>query len=398
MANVDVPALRWQQVCLSELGEIAKYVNDHVARFANLNPTVPHQDIRWLETFFTGPEKSLKVWSLESGGRLVGYGRFLEHPSVVECKIGPLTLFSRRVSRLDFTGMPLLHCDLSEAQRFECVTSLSVSVGETLHRNQVLFFQEVDEDSVLHRVLTESPQIRRFFHVIRYGPSEAHRLVRLPDEYDAYVETLGAKTRADLKRTRRRLLSHVENDAYTRRFDSLADISAFVDDAMAISSKTWQFLRHDAGLRNREQLIESYSRAAKYGWFRSYILYLRGAPAAFQVGHLYRDRFFAREIGYDPRWQKFQIGIFLHTEIIRDLLAHPERAGWFDFGPNDTGHKRRLSTDSYTESFYYLIPKDPMGTVLANALRATISLTEVSRWLLKRLHLAEPLLKRFRRR
>jgi CelD/BcsL family acetyltransferase involved in cellulose biosynthesis len=147
----------------------------------------------------------------------------------------------------------------------------------------------------------------------------------------------------------------------------------FVNDAIAVSRKTYQYALLDSGLQDREALERTYRATANQGWFRSYILYAEEKPVAFQVGHVYRGRYHAQDIGYDPEWARHHVGIFLHTEIVTDLAAPGEAVTCFDFGIGDTRHKQRLSTDSVTGGYFYLIPDTWRGSLMAHSMRVTNS-------------------------
>ena len=145
---------------------------------------------------------------------------------------------------------------------------------------------------------------------------------------------------------------------------------------MEVSSKTYQYLLLGSGLRTRESLEQGYRAAAELGWFRSYVLFPNDKPVAFQVGDVYRRRYHAQEIGYDPEWARHHVGIFLHTEIITDLAASGGAVTEFDFGNGDNLHKERLSTGERLEGYFYLMPSHFRGSVMAHSMRATHAFSE----------------------
>jgi CelD/BcsL family acetyltransferase involved in cellulose biosynthesis len=236
---------------------------------------------------------------------------------------------------------------------------------------EVVFLESVAEGTALFDLLTSPTGKVGGFHAMLNGNLYRHRLARVPDSFDGYLKLLGAKTRADLRTNRKRFLAHVQQDCRTQCFRSAAEIPAFLADAMAISRKTWQYRQMSAGLRDQEELERWYLRACDLGWFRSYVLYAKGAPVAFQVGYVHGDRFHAHEIGYDPEWAQHHVGIFLHTEIMTDLVASGGAIREFDFGNSDNLHKERLSTGSRVEGYFYLIPDDVRGSLMVRSMRAT---------------------------
>ena len=191
------------------------------------------------------------------------------------------------------------------------------------------------------------------------------------DTYESSLRQLGARTRSDLRSTRKKFYASARNSGRVRCFRDPSEVSEFLLDAMAVSRKTYQYQLLNAGLRDRDKLERRYRSTANLGWFRSYVLYAGEEPVAFQVGHVYRGNFHAQEIGYDPDWAKYHVGIALHTEILMDLSGVESGVRRFDFGNDDSLHKQRLSTDSRREGYFYLIPATVRGTIMAKSMRAT---------------------------
>jgi CelD/BcsL family acetyltransferase involved in cellulose biosynthesis len=230
---------------------------------------------------------------------------------------------------------------------------------------------------------------RHEFHVLQNGQLYQHCSARLGDSFDAYLKQLGSRTRSDLRSTRKKFIADVNDRYRTRCFRAPDEVPDFVVDAIAVSQKTYQYELLGSGLRDREALERRYRATALHGWFRSYILYVEEKPVAFQAGHVYRGRYHAQEIGYDPEWARQHVGIFLHTEIVADLAASGEAVTWFDFGIGTSQHKQRLSTDSTLGGYFYLIPDTWRGSLMANSLRATNSASAVVGAVLERFGLRQ---------
>jgi hypothetical protein len=329
------------------------------------------QDPRWLSALAGGPDKSVRAYVWREQDALVGYTGFLVHPSAVRNAIGEFTLFSRPVRRLWGLATPIVAANLGGDEVRNAIVALLRQLRRDLAPNEVIFLESVVQGTASMDLLKGWETERHEFHVLQNGNLYQHRSAQLGDSFDAYLKQLGSGTRADLRSTRKKFIAHVNGRYRTRCFREPGEVPDFVNDAMAVSQSTYQYKLLDSGLQDREGLERTYRATANQGWFRSYILYVEGKPIAFQVGHVYRGRYHAQDIGYDPDWARQHVGIFLHTELVTDLAASGEAVACFDFGIGDTRHKQRLSTDSVTGGYFYLIPDTWRGSLMANSMRAT---------------------------
>lgn len=328
-------------------------------------------DPRWLAALANGNDKASRVYALRERGELAGLATFLVHPSALPLALGELTLFSRAVRRLNALAAPVAGGDRDLNREASILVELFRRIRADLERNDVVFLESVAEGTALFDLFTRPAPGIEGFHVLQNGKLYRHRFAKIPGSFEGYLKQLGSRTRADLRTNRKRFIAHVQQNYRTRCFRSPDDVPAFVADATELSRKTYQYRLLGSGLRAREELERCYLATAALGWFRSYVLYTNGKPIAFQVGHVYRGRFHAQEIGYDPDWVRHHVGIFLHTEIVTDLAASKGAVTEFDFGNGDSLHKERLSTDSRLEGYFYLIPADFRGSLMATSMRAT---------------------------
>lgn len=329
------------------------------------------QDPRWLSALAEGPEKGVRVYVWRSGGALLGYAGFLVHPSAVRLALGELTLLARRVRRLSAFTTPLIPDNLPAGDAREALAALLEQMSRDLAPGEVIFLESVISDTPFRELLARPRSERSGFFVLQNGKLYQHCAAALGNSLDAYLKQLSARTRADLRSTRKKFAAHVHERHSTHCFRTPDEVAEFVADAITVSEKTYQYRLLDSGLQDREALERAYRATADLGWFRSYVLYVEGRPVAFQVGHVYGGRYHAQEIGYDPEWARHHAGIFLHTEIIADLCTSGTDVQWFDFGIGDSQHKQRLSTDSVTGGYFYLIPGTWRGSILANSMRAS---------------------------
>ncbi len=349
--------------------------SDEVAALLAKSPlgaqsTLVH-DPRWLAARADENHRGARMYALREHGDLTGLATFITHPSSLPLALGELTFFSRPVLRLNACGPPLVDGGGDRERETAMLLDLLACVRADMGQGEVVFLESVAQGTALFDLITASTGRVEGFHAMLNGNLYPHRLASVSESFDGYLKQLGSKTRADLRTNRRRFVAHVGNNYRTRCFRLAAEIPEFLDDAMAISQKTYQYQLLSAGLRDREDLARWYLRACELGWFRSYVLYGNDQPIAFQVGYVHGSRFHAHEIGYDPAWAAHHVGIFLHTEILTDLAASNGAIREFDFGNSDNLHKERLSTGSRVEGYFYLLPADFKGSLMAHSMRAT---------------------------
>lgn len=328
-------------------------------------------DPRWVETLANRKDKSARIYALRGQNGLTGLATFLVHPSSLRLALGELTLLSRPVRRFNAFAAPLAHADGGREREISILTELLARMREDMDRDQVIFLESVTEGTALFDLVTRPAALAGQFHALQYGNLYRHRFATITDSFEGYLKQLGSRTRADLRTNRKRFIAHVQQNYRTRCFRTQADVPDFLADSTELSRKTYQYRLLGSGLRDRETLERCYLAAAARGWFRSYVLYANERPIAFQVGYVYRGRFHAYEIGYDPEWARHHVGIFLHTEIIADLAATNGAVKEFDFGNGDNLHKERLSTGYRLEGYFYLIPSHFRGSLMARSLRLT---------------------------
>lgn len=350
----------------SEIDSIAERTEAVVRR--STHGMLEH-DVRWIQTKIDDPSKSLKVFVRELGGQIQGYAPVFIHPTRLSYALGELSIFSLPVQRTVIRITPLTPTTDTHggvAGNTDLAEDFVIWMRQGLGKNDVIFLEEIREACPLYRAVKDPrSQLRQLYYVVQNGPLYQHRSIAFDGTYDDYLAGLGTKTRADLSRTRRRFNDKTGGKFETRCFTKPEEVETFIADAAKVSSRTYQFKLLGAGLRNCEALEDRFDRMARLGWFRSYVLYVDGEPVAFQVGYVFNKTFSAQDIGYDPAFSKLQTGIFLHTEIVSDLLSRPGEVTSWDFGNLDTIHKQRLSNRSELSGFFYLVPKGPRGAAIS---------------------------------
>lgn len=334
-------------------------------------------DPRWLSSRVNGADKYVRYFLLGDQQRPRGYAPFVVHQGALAYCFGETTLFRIPVLRYAMQGAPL-------CENQELLAGLFEPLCKAVGKRGVVFFEGVPAGSPLADLLTSptSPACE-FFHVVPYGPVYSRRLIELPAgaQFDDYLQTIGTKkSQYNIRSMRKSFGAKAKGPVRIARYTEPAQASDLATAVAQVSRKTYQYHLLGLGLENTPEDIEQLSAAAIGGWLRAYVLWIGDTPVGFALGYRDADTYYVHHLGYDPDVSKLQPGIYLHTEIMADLLA--DGIFRFDFLSGDSLYKQRMSNTLREERHYYLIPRGWPGTIYARTLIIVNSLSEaVGRWL-----------------
>lgn len=329
-------------------------------------------DIDWLRLRADGQGRKTLVYILLDGsGELCGYAPFFVHPSSLSFEYAAKTILSIRTCRHAITAQPLLREDADPAAGS---ISLLLALRPALAGPDVLFGLGVPLDEGFGRAIL-SQQVLTKYLLMPHGPEYARRLLRLPENLEAYLSGLGPKSRADLRRHERKLTKAAHEDVRVTVHTAPDSVADFVRHAAVVSKLTYQWHMHQLGIDDTPATVQRYTAIAAGGWLRCYLLFAQDTPIAFMVGYLFRGIYYSETIGYDPKWAEHSVGNVLHMHVVRDLTALTPKVQWFDFLYGDNSNKQRLSTDSRQERSFYLVPRTLRWTVVVSALRGFDAIT-----------------------
>ena len=349
---------------------------EKVVDFSLLPPVPLEQDPRWLSSRVNGSDKYIRYFLLGDRLRPYGYAPFFVHPGALAYCLGESTLFRIPVLRYVMQNAPV--CE-DQALLPDLFRPLFDAIG----KRGVVFFEGVQQGSTLASLLTaRGGAVQNLFHVVPYGPVYPRRLIELPasSNFEDYLRTLGSKTREDVRRTRKNFPVKAGGAVTMIRYtepDQAAELAAAI---ACISRKTYQYHLLGLGLENTPEQVGQLCTAAAEGWLRAYVLLIDDNPVAFGLGYRDRSTYYGHHVGYDPAISKLQPGIYLHTEVMKDLLA--DGICRFDFLPGDSLYKQRMSNRLREERHYYLIPRGWPGSAYAHMLVSINFLSEkIGSWL-----------------
>ena len=330
----------------------------------------------WLLSNFVSPEQDIHCFTLGGVEDPIGYAPFLVHRTALSFNLGETPLLHLRLTRHALQGAPLCKSPAVLGGLFQ---PLFKAVG----RRGVVFLEGVHSSSHLGVLLAQRDSaVYNYFHVVPYGPTYAHRLIDLPvgSNFEDYLGSLGSSSRRDVRRTRRDFIKGAKGQTRMTRYTQSSQAAELAHTLAQVSRKTYQHHLLGLGLENTPQFANQLRIAAEGGWLRAYVLWIDDKPVAFQLGYQNTRTYYGHHVGYDPDISKLQPGIYLHTELMADLLA--DGISRFDFLSGDSLYKQRMSNAFREERHYYLIPRGWPGTGIAVALVCVNRFSEVlGRWL-----------------
>lgn len=230
--------------------------------------------------------------------------------------------------------------------------------------------------------LLHLPHLRvgsRLYEVARTRPSwlcrshatdeKPHWRLHLAGSHDEFVSSLSARTREGVRRAARRLEREYGSELEVAVFDDRASLERLLADVEEVAAKTYQRgLGKGLGAGDLQRSVTE--TWIDRGWFRAWVLYLRGRPVAFWHGLAYRDTFRTGIAGYDPALAKLNVGTYLLMRTIADLCADPA-IRIVDYGYGDAEYKRRFGDESWVEDDV-VVYAGRLRPVFVNLLRSSL--------------------------
>jgi hypothetical protein len=204
-------------------------------------------------------------------------------------------------------------------------------------RAGAVILQKVATGSALHRAATAVSN-----RATRIGglPATQRFFVDLPDTLDALLERRSVKARKEARYESRRL---------RRKYDTVEVVRLDQDglervrnDIETVARTTYQ---RALGVGASESALDRALTALTYqqGRLRVWMLYIDGSPAAFWWGNQHGGAFAIDTPGFDPRFAKDGVGIFVMHEMLDELCQDPT-VSVVDLGHGHAEYKERHAT------------------------------------------------------
>jgi hypothetical protein len=184
---------------------------------------------------------------------------------------------------------------------------------------------------------------------------EIHWLMSVPQNINELLKKCSKKRRHNLTRSVKKLEKEFPNQVAMVTYTKESEVELAINHAYKISSLTYQHA-FGGGIFNDNRTRMLFKTAAKKGWFRMHILYIKDEPCAFRYRLKYRGTYFAEAIGYSPNWKRFSVGNVLFYKVMEEICGDPT-VQRLDFGFGDGYHKQwDRSNFSQEASLYIFAP------------------------------------------
>ncbi len=227
-----------------------------------------------------------------------------------------------------------------------------------------------------------------------FSPRGQHWRLTLPDTYEEFLASRSKSTRESVKRYGKRLEKTFGDELDVVLYRSPSDLDRIAHDLAHVAAKTYQ-----AGLgvafADVEEQRERVRLGLERGWFRAYVLSVRGEPVAFWHGYAYNRTFVIGIPGYDPAYADQRVGTYVQMRLIGDLCADPD-VDEIDYGRGDAEYKRRFGSDSWEEQDVVVFAPSARPIAVNTARNAILGAAYGARRTLAALGVADRVKKRWR--
>jgi CelD/BcsL family acetyltransferase involved in cellulose biosynthesis len=249
-------------------------------------------------------------------------------------KLGYATAFSARLRTLTVAyGGVLGQVDERRAALVVAGLSRSLAPGDA----DLVRLRMLEPGAALHTAAAAavSPLRRE-----RNGAPAVHWSANVDCSFDEFLAARKKKVRWQARKDLSALAETYGDGLEVRVFRSPAELDELLRDSARVHRTTYQSAL-GVGLSTDEPQRSLAELALERGWFRGYVLYLRGEPVAFWHGNAYRGVFGLGPTGFDPAYAADRPGGYLLMRLIEDLCAD-ESVHTLDFGFGDAIYKRQL--------------------------------------------------------
>lgn len=308
----------------------------------------------------------------------------------LEAKVGYKTMFSAQLRTLTVAyGGVLGHMDERRARLVLGSLRGSLEPGEA----DLVRLRALEPGSVLHTAASgRASWLRRE----RAGKPVVHWSSRLPCSLEEFLAPRKKKVRWQARKDITRLQEAYGDDLEVRVFTSRDELDRLFHDSELVHRTTYQNAL-GVGFSTTRLHRSLTALALEKGWFRGYVLYLRGRPIAFWHGSAYRGRFGIAATGFDPDYADDRPGGYLLMRLIEDLCAD-ESVQTLDFGFGDATYKRQLGDESRLEEDVAVFARTPKAVGVHLTRTALRGVTGVAQKALERSAWLDGLKKSWRKR
>jgi hypothetical protein len=204
---------------------------------------------------------------------------------------------------------------------------------------------------------TNLPVLTRTDKRIVYAPRQYRRFViDMSGDFDDYLAKFSAKTRATLRRKRRKLAEASGGAIAWEQYRTAAELLRFFDLASGVSARSYQERLLHLGLPRNPDFIKSAQDRADQDQLRAFLLFLDGRPIAYLYCPVDHSVVRYAHLGFDPAHAALSPGTVLQLLALEALFAE-RRYAYFDFTEGEGQHKELFSTGSRLCADLYVLDR-----------------------------------------
>lgn len=303
--------------------------------------------------------------------------------------LGYKTLFQPKVRQIT-----LIHGGLLGEQTAETSSAFLAEIMAVLQKKEADVAQFI---GIANNEMREGILTRPSFLCRDHAPAASpHWTLSLPTSMDSYLEKFTRKRRHDMKRVGNQLERAYSGRVAMRVYEGAIDINEFCRDIEKVASKTYH-RGINKGFADNEENRRRITLLAKKNCLRAYVMYIAQQPVAFWIGTVYGPTYFLNFTGYDPDFEKHEVGTISFLRMLEDLCRRADITA-LDFGSGDAFYKRKFCDSCSNETMAFILARTPKGITLGLLLFAFRGLSQSLSRLLARFDLKDRIKKMWRRR
>jgi CelD/BcsL family acetyltransferase involved in cellulose biosynthesis len=160
-------------------------------------------------------------------------------------------------------------------------------------------------------------------------------------DWDAYLATRSSNFRSQVRRKERKLVR--EADLTFRLCDDPNRLQQDLDSLFRLHRARWQGTDSGALAGPREGFHREFAPLAlERGWLRLWLAEAKGEPVAAFYGFRFGDADSYYQLGRDPEWDRYSVGLVLLAHTVRDATEADRRE--YRFLRGDEDYKGRFAT------------------------------------------------------
>jgi len=213
--------------------------------------------------------------------------------------------------------------------REESAAAALANAALRITQPDVYLFTDIDPESLFKQALMQAAAASGF--AVMTGVAERIPLVRLPQDWDAFLKGLPSKRRSGIRCARAKLLA-AHPDARFFVWSDPARLDQAIDQLAFLHRKRWQAAGQEHSFTSRQYmdfhrgLMHSLMRR---GWLRLYCLEIDGEPRAISYCYRMRNGVFCMQAGFDPDYARVAPGAVLLGHAIEHAIGEGNEV--FDF-------------------------------------------------------------------